>query len=323
MKKEILPEIPFDLVWKDAIDDFFEDFILFFLPKLYYDIDWTQAFVSLEQELHEIIQAEIPDSKIRETDKLVKVFLKNGDSTILYIHIEIQSFFEKEFSKRMYTYCRLIMRKYGLEYLTALAVFTGKKTPKHFDRYGWDCYGTSMSYQYNTYRIAKQNIEELELSDNPFALMVLANLLTINTANEYAKRFQFKRKLYNLISERGYDRKKFSRLLFFISDLMVLPQSLSGEFTKYLKTQSPSKEKNMRAPSKTTLEIVDALCEGTYHTTVAIERAEKEKAQAEKEKERKKTISKLYFTKKWTIAEVAEFLDLDTTIVEHIINNDN
>jgi hypothetical protein len=291
MKVEILPEIPFDLLWKDAIDDFFPYFILFFMPNLYKDIDWATEPVSLEQELHEIIQSEIPDSKIRETDKLVKVFLKDGTDRILFIHIEIQSFFEKDFAERMYTYCRLIMRRYNLKFITALAIFTGKKTPRKYNRYEWDCYGTSMTYKYNAYKVATQNVTDLEKSDNPFALVVLANLLTINTKNEYEKRFQFKRNLYELLKSRGYNTRMFGRLLTFMRDLMILPQNLEVEFKQYLKTTSTSKKTPMRRPpSQGTLELIDFLYEDAYGKSIEEEkkelRAQIEKERAEREFER-------------------------------------
>ena len=360
MKVEILPEIPFDLLWKDAIDDFFPYFMLFFMPNLYKDIDWATEPVSLEQELHEIIQSEIPDSKIRETDKLVKVFLKDGTDRILFIHIEIQSFFEKDFAERMYTYCRLIIRRYNLKYITALAIFTGKKTPRKYNRYEWDCYGTNMTYKYNAYKVAAQNVTDLEQSDNPFALVVLSNLLTINTKNEYEKRFQFKRKLYELLKSRGYNTRMFGKLLLFMRDLMILPKNLEIEFKQYLKTTSTSKITPMRRPpSQGTLELIDFLYEDAYgksieeekkelRAQIEKERAERERLERERaererlereraerehlERERAeqerlehdtKSIKKLYFDKKWEVQEIADFLEVSVARVEETIRNEN
>ena len=113
------------------------------------------------------VKAKYPHKKI--TDKLVKVFLTNGSEKWLFVHVEVQSSFEKDFAERMFVYYMLIYQKYGQK-ITALAIFTHQDTPKHYDYYESNNYDTILRYQYNTYRIKDQTEETLLQSANPFAM---------------------------------------------------------------------------------------------------------------------------------------------------------
>ncbi len=44
-------QFDFDSPWKDILDSYFEDFISFFFPQLYIDIDWSKKHESLDKEL--------------------------------------------------------------------------------------------------------------------------------------------------------------------------------------------------------------------------------------------------------------------------------
>jgi hypothetical protein len=43
-------EMP-DLLWKEIIEDLFEDFLNFFMPKLYQQVDFSQGYEFLDNEL--------------------------------------------------------------------------------------------------------------------------------------------------------------------------------------------------------------------------------------------------------------------------------
>ena len=94
-------KIDFDGNWKEIIIEFFEDFVAFFLPELYPHVDFSRPTEILEQELLQILEAIGSDHK-KVADKLIKVWLKDGTEKWILVHIEIQSYFEKLFSKRMY-----------------------------------------------------------------------------------------------------------------------------------------------------------------------------------------------------------------------------
>ncbi len=236
--------IDFDSNWKFLIEKYYFQFIAFFIPDLYADIDVTRAPVFLDNELQTIWRS--MKTGLKMTDKLVKVWLKNGEERWVLVHIEVQARFETLFSKRMFTISYRILDKHKVEPV-ALAVFVDTLIPKQFDTYENKIYGTETRYKYNAYKIIEQiESELLKREGNLFALVVLANLRTIQTkkAGGEFDRFEFKKHLYNLLTERNFDPDVYYDLLNFINFLMVLPEPLELAYKDY-SNQTPKNEGNM------------------------------------------------------------------------------
>lgn len=62
----------FDSPWKDLIEQYFEDFILFFFPQAHGEIEWSQGYEFLDKELQQVVR----DAELgrRLVDKLVKIW---------------------------------------------------------------------------------------------------------------------------------------------------------------------------------------------------------------------------------------------------------
>ena len=90
----------YDSPWKEAIENLFEDFMTFFFPNYAAEIDWLKPYEFLDKELEKIVR----DAEIgrRYADKLVKVWLKTGESIEVFIHIEVQKESEPGFPERMW-----------------------------------------------------------------------------------------------------------------------------------------------------------------------------------------------------------------------------
>ena len=281
--KEII--IDFDSNWKYLIIKYFFQFIAFFIPELYEDIDTTRAPVFLDNELQTIWRS--MKTGLKMTDKLVQVWLKNGDERLILIHIEIQARFETLFSKRMFTISYRILDKYQVQPI-ALAVFVDTPVPTQFNTYEDKIYGTETRYKYNAYKIIDQIETELLKSDNLFALVVLANLRTIQTKKkgEELDRLAFKKHLYNLVIERNFEPEVYYDLLGFINYLMILPESLAIEYEDF-SSQATKKTINMEKlkPAPRMKNLADAIYLGAYGVDVAAERqAAKRQIQIEKRK---------------------------------------
>ncbi len=69
------PQTEFDSPWKDVIERYFEDFIQFFLPQAYGEIEWSRGFEFLAQETR-------PDAQRRLASKLAitRRLYDRGDS---------------------------------------------------------------------------------------------------------------------------------------------------------------------------------------------------------------------------------------------------
>jgi hypothetical protein len=87
------------------------------------------------------------------------------------------------------------------------------------------------SFELRTYcgRILSRQTE-LESSDNPFAIAVLAHLKTLETRGDAEARLQWKAHLARLLFARNWSRREIEELLQFLDWLMSLPEQLEDQF---------------------------------------------------------------------------------------------
>jgi hypothetical protein len=280
--------IDYDGIWKKIITEFFPEFIHFFMPTLYADIDWNIPPDFLEQEL-ELLHKELEVNR-KITDRLVKVTLLTGQEHWILIHIEVQSRYEIYFPDRMFLYNALIYAKFKRP-LAALAIFTKKSIPEKFDRFEKHCYGTSMIYNYNAYCVVKQQEADLIANPNIFALFVLANLYVLQTNKKYVKRLELKEKIFDLAMERQIPIDRINRFLIFVNKILLLPINLQTLFMEKVisKTQSRSRkttlDQQLAADHKMFLEaFFEAEFGMSLNTHLATVESEKQKAESEKQK---------------------------------------
>lgn len=100
----------FDSPWKQILEQYFEDFILFFFPQAHGDIEWSRDYEFLDKELQQVVR----DAELgrRLVDKLVKVYRTSGEEAWVLIHVEVQSQEESGFAERMYVYNYRIYDRY-------------------------------------------------------------------------------------------------------------------------------------------------------------------------------------------------------------------
>ena len=230
-KQEI---IDYDTQWKMVITVYFEDFIAYFLPDLYKNVDFSHKPEFLDKELHELLSDRLKGK--READQLAKVKLKSGKEEWIFIHIEAQSYHDKLFALRMFTMYYRIWDKYGID-IVAIAVFTTET--KMATQYERENYGTNLSYRYNSYYVKDQKEEDLLASNNVFAFVVLASRYAMQTKgkskSKQLSRFKFKTKLVKLLLERGYTKRSISQLFIFVQNILKLPANLELEFKDKVK----------------------------------------------------------------------------------------
>ncbi len=228
--------IDFDGTWKAIITEFFEDFMAFFLPDIHAQIDYAASFEFLEQELYHIMETFGYTKRI--TDKLVQVQLKTGEARWILLHLEVQSYFETDFNKRMFLLYSWIFGKFDQK-IAALAIYTGSQVPSQFHYFEQELFGTKLRYDFNTYRVMKQSEADLIASDNIFALFVLANKYVNQTREEekYPERMRLKEKIFELALAKQIDLEKTWRFLIFVQKIMLLPSDLTEVFNQYVKSK--------------------------------------------------------------------------------------
>jgi uncharacterized protein Smg (DUF494 family) len=76
--------------------------------------------------------------------------------------------------------------------------------------------------------------DELEASQNPFAIVVMAHLKTKETRNDAVARKEWKFKLTRSLYEQGYERQDILNLFRFIDWILELPEGLKQSFRNEL-----------------------------------------------------------------------------------------
>ncbi len=228
-----------DGLWKKVIGELFDDFLLFFMPKLYAEIDFTKAPEFLDKELFQDVMNQKKGR--RYVDRLVKVQLKSGTSQWILIHVEVQSSKETDFSNRMFQYFYRIYDGYE-EKIIAIVLHTGREDIAEMKQFSYEYFGTALQYSYNNYRTEDYSNKALRQSSNVFSKVVLAAKAVHATKNEVEKRYRFKRELLrDLLQDDRYSRIKIVATLYFIDYLLQLPEEetkkLAGELSPVIRKE--------------------------------------------------------------------------------------
>jgi hypothetical protein len=221
--------VDYDSPWKEVLDYYFAEFMDFFFPQAYNDIDWTKDPKSLDKELQQIT----PDAELgkRIADKLIEVCKHNGEETWVLVHVEIQSQRESDFTKRMYTYNYRIFDRYNRT-VVSLAVLgdTSKNwRPNTFSRNLWGC---ELDFKFPIIKLLdyQEKWQMLEESRNPFAMVVMAHLKVQESHGDFQNLKHWKVALIKHLYEIGYQEKDVLRIFRFIDWLIQLPEELENEF---------------------------------------------------------------------------------------------
>ncbi len=204
----------------------------FFFPVAYKAIDWTKPPESLDKELQQITASSATEKRI--ADKLYKVWLLNKTQVWILIHIEIQSQYDVDFQERMYIYNYRAFDLYH-KFVVGLAILGDTSStwrPNSYEQAMLDC-ELSLKFPIAKLLDYESRWQELESSDNPFAIIVMAHLKTKATTGNLSEREQWKWTLIRGLYERGLTKEKIVNLFKIIDKMMTLPKELQqGLVTK-------------------------------------------------------------------------------------------
>ena len=212
------PADPYDGSWKLGLDGFLPQFMQLLFPDSHAEVDWSRSYQPLNSELQAILPAEEAASP-RRADALYKVWRREGGERWLILHFEVQTQKDAGLARRMFVYAYRCFEKYGVE--TFGYAILGDRDPLFRPApYVWKLGRARMAYEFEVAKLTEHSIGELEASDNPAALLVLAHRFTAATRNEQARRRRFKLHLTRLLFRKGYGVES-SRELFKVIDWMM------------------------------------------------------------------------------------------------------
>ncbi|MBJ7297091.1 MAG: hypothetical protein JHC73_12420 [Dolichospermum sp.] len=232
----------YDESWKEALNEYFESFLIFFFPEVHQLIDWTQTPRSLDKELQEITASSATEKRI--ADKLYQVWLLDKRVIWILIHIEIQSQYEVDSGERMYVYN---YRSFDLYHkpVVSLAVLGDESNKWRPNTYNYAIGGCEVSLKFPIAKLLdyESRWQELETNTNPFAIIVMAHLKTKATTGNLSEREQWKWTLIRGLYERGLNKEQIVKLFKIIDMMMTLPEQLQQKLVK--KINSFEEERKM------------------------------------------------------------------------------
>jgi hypothetical protein len=203
--------------------------VAFFFPHAHADIDWTRGYETLDKELQKVVRQARQGR--RYVDKLVKVWLKSGEEAWLLIHVEVQTWKEADFPRRMHVYNYRLFDRYDREVIS-LAILADDDPDWRPTGYSYGRWGFRSGTEFPIAKLLDygRRWEVLEASTNPFATVVMAHLKTLETRNAPADRQSWKVRLVKGLYDRGLGEEDVVELVRCIDWLMDLPPALEKLF---------------------------------------------------------------------------------------------
>jgi hypothetical protein len=235
---------PLDSPWKDILEAYFPQFMAFFFTDAFGEIDWSQGFTFLDGELQQITRE--AETGRRYVDKLVKVYLRDGTERWVVVHIEVQSQKEADFGQRIFTYFARLQDKFQRD-VASLVILGDTDQNWRPSFYETGLFGCQLQFTFPIVKLVeyKKKVAELESSDNPFSVVVLAHLAAQATKDKRSQERRRQRKfiLTMMLYERGYGRQEVIDLYRFIDWVLTLPLELEESFSEDLAVYE--RERNM------------------------------------------------------------------------------
>jgi hypothetical protein len=231
----------YDSPWKEAVEHYFPEFMEFYFPEAFTEIDWSKEQVFLDQELRAVVQ----DAELgkRFVDKLVRVTLLNGDEKWIYLHIEVQGTKQAEFAKRMFVYNYRIYDRYDKP-VASMAVLADEQANWKPTSYGFDVLGCKHILEFPVAKLTDYHdqLEALKASENSFAIVTATHILTQQTRKNDDERYEAKQLLVRLLYQRNWDKQRVIDLFRVIDWMMRLPEELEQQLWREIETIEENKK---------------------------------------------------------------------------------
>jgi len=231
----------YDSPWKEVIERYFPEFMAFYFPDAYAEIDWAKEHVFLDQELRAVVQ----DAELgkRFVDRLVRVNVLNGGESWIYIHVEVQGTKQAEFAERMFVYNYRLFDRYKRP-VASLAVLADEHKQWKPTSYGFTVLGCRHILEFPVAKLTDyaERVEELLALDNAFGLITAAHILTQQTRKQHQERYEAKLRLVKLLYQRHWNKQRVIDLFSVVDWLMQLPEWLNTQVWQELETIEESKK---------------------------------------------------------------------------------
>lgn len=224
-----------DSPWKKVLGNIFDPFLAFHFPILHRTIDWERGYEQLDTELARLKRNSATGKRV--VDKLVKVFLLDGQEQWILIHVEVQSYRDQTFAERMFIYNYLLRHRFKRP-IESLAILTDSNRKFRPQSYQEKLTITETNFTFGMVKLLdyQSHWAELESDANPFALVTMAWLkaLELKGPAKDQLRLEWKVQLVNLLEARRLSIAIADAIFEFIDWIMVLPDDMELDFQERL-----------------------------------------------------------------------------------------
>lgn len=231
----------YDSPWKEAVEQYFSQFLHFYFPQVHAEIDWQQPYTILDKELLAVVR----DAELgtRFVDKLVRVTRRSGDPEWIYLHLEVQGAPQEKFAERMFVYHYRLYDRYRKP-IASLALLTDDRVNWRPDNFGYDICGCRLKLCFPIAKLIdwSQSDERLADNHNPFAFITRAHLKTRSTRDQPEQRYSQKRQLLLDLHRHGWDKRIAFDLYKILDWMMRLPDELDEALWEDIKNIEESQQ---------------------------------------------------------------------------------
>ncbi|MFN3690754.1 MAG: cytosolic protein, partial [Fimbriimonadales bacterium] len=200
-------------------------------PLLHNMIDWRRGVEYLENELQQITPESATGRQI--VDKLVRVYLRNGEEQWILIHIEVQSQPDPSFAERVYAYNATIWLRYRRQ-VVSIAILADTRPAWRPTRYERVLGNHRLVFEFVSLKVIDLDEAELLADPEPAALILAAFKRAAQTKRKTQLRLQARIELLRLTVERGYNEELTANLLGLLEWIMNLPKLVEREYERAL-----------------------------------------------------------------------------------------
>jgi hypothetical protein len=269
-----------DYLWKASFRMMMPEFIQFFFPNKYDDVDWDKGVEFLDKELSKLYAKS--KQKNRVADVLARLYLKNGKTLWILLHIEVQGYLDAFFAERMHQMRYRIEDLFGVNPVM-LAILTDDNpdfTPQYYEV---DTWGSISRTMFHSYKVMNTPPETYQNPDNPVSIIMNVAYHSIKSQklNDATKINLFESIVRDLL-KKNFTKEKIGLILSFIENHVnfakkensIIFEEKIDEMVKYETTQDILDHVN---PAKRAIKAENALAEALKAKSEAIAAKEQER----------------------------------------------
>ncbi len=219
------PRRGFDEAWKYAVRAFFRECLQLLFPAVQEQVDWTRPVEFQDTNLYRLAPG-VRGKRRQTADIVAKVYFRDGTTRFVLIHIEIQAQPDAKFALRMFVYHYHIFDAYDYPEVVSLAILADDDPNWRPNTFGYQNVGSWLQFGFTTVKLLDFYEAELEQSENPFALVVLAHLRALKTRGKPNLLLSEKIALIRKLKERGYTAEQVIHLYKVVDFMMTLSQEM-------------------------------------------------------------------------------------------------